>query len=56
MERIPLILFGEAFWRGIINFGALAEFGTIAPEDLDLISFVETADQAWKIITDFYER
>jgi uncharacterized protein (TIGR00730 family) len=56
MERIPLILFSEAFWRGIINFDALAEFGTIAPEDLDLISFVETADQAWKIITDFYER
>jgi uncharacterized protein (TIGR00730 family) len=55
MERIPLILFSEAFWRGIINFGALAEFGTIAPEDLNLISFVETAEEAWKIISDFYE-
>ncbi|MGK6316159.1 LOG family protein [Neorhizobium sp. DT-125] len=55
MERIPLILFGEKFWRGIINFGALAEFGTIAPDDLNLISFVETAEQAWKIISDFYE-
>jgi len=54
MERIPLILFGEAFWRGIINFDKLAEFGTIAPSDLDLISFVETADQAWKIMMDFY--
>jgi uncharacterized protein (TIGR00730 family) len=54
MERIPLILFGEEFWRGIINFDKLAEFGTIAPSDVELISFVETADEAWKIITDFY--
>jgi uncharacterized protein (TIGR00730 family) len=54
MERIPLILFSEKFWRGIVNFEALADFGTISPKDLELISFVETADQAWKIIADFY--
>jgi uncharacterized protein (TIGR00730 family) len=55
MERMPLILFSESFWRGIINFGALAEFGTIAPDDLNLINFVETAEEAWKIISDFYD-
>ena len=55
MERLPLILFREAFWRKIINFDALAEFGTIAPDDVNLISFVDTAEQAWKIVTDFYE-
>ncbi len=54
MERIPLILFGEEFWRSIINFDKLAEFGTIAPSDVELISFVDTAEAAWKIITDFY--
>jgi uncharacterized protein (TIGR00730 family) len=56
MERIPLILFAEKFWRSIINFEALADFGTIAPEDIDLINFVETADEAWKVIQDFYEK
>ncbi|GEO83608.1 MULTISPECIES: LOG family protein [Alphaproteobacteria] len=55
MAPIPLILFGEAFWRRIIDFEALAEFGTIAPEDVQLLHFVETADQAWKIIADHYE-
>jgi len=55
MERLPLILFGEAFWRSIVNFDALAEFGTIAPDDVKLISFVDTAEAAWKIIQDFYE-
>ncbi|MDI7862189.1 LOG family protein [Rhizobiaceae bacterium n13] len=56
MERIPLILFGEKFWRKIIDFQALADFGTIAPDDVDLISFVETADEAWEIISDYYEQ
>jgi predicted Rossmann-fold nucleotide-binding protein len=55
MERIPLLLFGSKFWHSIINFEALAEFGTIAPEDVNLISFVDTADEAWKIVQDFYE-
>ncbi|MNU10058.1 hypothetical protein D3C72_2569960 [compost metagenome] len=55
MAPIPLILFGEAFWRRIVNFEALAEFGTIAPDDLKLLNFVETADAAWKIIADHYE-
>jgi uncharacterized protein (TIGR00730 family) len=55
MAPIPLILFGEAFWRSIINFEALADFGTIAPDDMDLLHFAETAEDAWKVIADFYE-
>ncbi|MCL6705697.1 LOG family protein [Pseudomonas sp. R2.Fl] len=54
MSRIPLILFGEEFWRKIVNFDALAEFGTIAPEDVALLNFAETADEAWKVIADHY--
>ena len=54
MERIPFLLFGSAFWHGIVNFEGLAEFGTIAPGDLDLISFVETADEAWEVIASHY--
>lgn len=55
MERVPLILFAPEFWNRIIDFEALANFGTIAPGDMDLINFVETADQAWKVIADFYD-
>ncbi|OLP59338.1 lysine decarboxylase [Xaviernesmea oryzae] len=56
MALVPLILFGESFWRSIIDFDALAEFGTIAPGDVDLIHFVDTAEAAWKIIADFYAK
>jgi uncharacterized protein (TIGR00730 family) len=55
MARVPLILFGESFWKKVINFDALAEFGTIAPDDVKLVSFVETAAEACNIITTFYK-
>jgi uncharacterized protein (TIGR00730 family) len=56
MAKVPLILFGEQFWRRVVDFDALAEFGTIAPEDVELISFVNTADEACAIIKRFYEK
>lgn len=54
MARIPLLLFGGAFWRNVINFEALAEAGTIAPEDIDLFTVVETADEGWEVVRRFY--
>ena len=54
MERVPFLLFGEAFWRRVIDFEALAEEGTISPGDLDLFHFVDTADDAWRHIADHY--
>jgi uncharacterized protein (TIGR00730 family) len=30
MRRLPIVLFGEDFWRRIVNWEALAEAGTIA--------------------------
>ncbi|MCM2561776.1 TIGR00730 family Rossman fold protein [Lutimaribacter sp. EGI FJ00015] len=50
MRRVPFLLFGRSFWEKIINWDALAEAGTISPEDLDLFRYVETADEALEII------
>lgn len=46
MDPVPFLLFGKEFWDEIINWDALCRAGTIAPEDLDLFQFVETADEA----------
>jgi uncharacterized protein (TIGR00730 family) len=54
MARIPLLLFGVEFWRRVINLEALAEFGTISPEDVSLMQSVDTAQEAFKVIQDFY--
>lgn len=50
MERVPILLFGEAFWRRIVNWEALRDSGTIGAKDLDLFRFVETAGAAWTMI------
>ena len=50
MARIPMLLFGEEFWRRIVNWEALAEAGTIAADDLELFRFVETAEEAVALI------
>ncbi len=46
MAPIPFLLFGRAFWERMINWDALAEAGVIAPDDLKLFQFVETAEEA----------
>ena len=46
MARVPFLLFGKAFWDGIINWDVLADAGTISADDLDLFKFVETAEEA----------
>lgn len=50
MEPVPFLLFGEKFWRSIINWEALADAGTISDEDLSLFKFVETAEDAISIM------
>jgi uncharacterized protein (TIGR00730 family) len=50
MSRIPVLLFGEDFWRSIINWDVLADAGTISPQDIELFKFVETAQQAMEIL------
>ena len=52
VQRIPVLLFGQAFWERVINFNALVEEGTISAEDLDLFVYVETAEEAWELISE----
>ena len=55
MKPIPILLFGAEFWNKVINFEALAEEGVINHEDLNLFHWVETAEDAWAKIAEFYE-
>jgi uncharacterized protein (TIGR00730 family) len=44
----PVVLFGEAYWRRIVNFDALADEGMVSADDLRLFEFAETAEQGWE--------
>src|SRR5262245_39982946 len=40
------LLYGESYWREIVNFPALARHGMIAEEDLRLFDFADTPPAA----------
>jgi hypothetical protein len=54
MQPIPIVLFGRDYWQRLVNWELFVEEGTISPEDLDLISYAETADECWRVIESFY--
>ena len=54
LQEIPIIIFGREYWQEVIDFQHLADEGTIDDEDLELISYAETAEEAWEIIRQFH--
>jgi len=50
-KHLPLVLYGSEYWKRIINFDALVEFGTIDAEDLDLFHFCDSVDEAFDYLT-----
>jgi hypothetical protein len=53
-NRVPVLLFGAEFWHRLLNLEVLVEEGAIAAEDLQLLRFVETAEEAWEEIAAYY--
>jgi hypothetical protein len=47
---IPVILYGSAYWKEIINFDALVRYGMISPEDLKLFEFADTPQSALAVL------
>jgi len=54
VKRLPIVLMGQSFWQGVVNFERFVEEGVIAPEDTGLFHFAETAQEAWDYIRDFW--
>ena len=53
-KPVPIILYGSEFWHSLINFNMLADLGTISEQDLDLLRFVDSPQEAWGAISEFY--
>ena len=46
VAKFPIILFGSDFWKPLINFKQLLDWGLINPEDLDLFKLFDDVDEA----------
>jgi len=45
--KAPILLFGESYWRELINFDLLVREGMVLAENLNLFAFADTAEDAW---------
>lgn len=54
IKPLPVLLFGKEFWQQAVNFDFLVAEGVIALKDKDIFRYVETAEEAWQYIVDFY--
>ena len=49
-RSIPVLLYGSAFWREVVDFEALVRHGTIERGDLQLFEFVDEPRAAFELL------
>lgn len=55
VQPVPVVLFGRDYWKRLLNLEFLVEVGTIDAADLSLYRVVDTVDEAWAVISNFYK-
>ena len=50
-KTLPIVLYGSAFWRDILNLDAFADWGVINRTDLDLFHVCDTVEDAVAWVT-----
>ena len=46
-KPLPIVLFGDRYWKEVVNFDALVRYGTISPGDVDLVFRTDSIDDAY---------
>lgn len=46
-EKIPVVLYNSKFWKQVVNFNYLAEYGLISEDDLKLFHFSDSPEDAF---------
>ena len=52
---IPIIMVGKEYWNRVIDLEFLKEEDVIAPDDLDMVSYVDNAKEAWTAIIKWHK-
>jgi uncharacterized protein (TIGR00730 family) len=47
---VPVLLYGTAYWREVVDFEALVRHGTISPEDVRLFQYVDDPPAALAVL------
>jgi len=55
-KPLKVLLYGENYWKEVLNFHAFAEKGMINQSDLKLFDFASTVDEAFQKITSHFKK
>ena len=55
-KAMPVVLYGGEFWRTVVNFDALVDWGVISPGDLNRFRIFDQVDEAFDWIRDELSR
>jgi uncharacterized protein (TIGR00730 family) len=48
---VPTVLFGSSYWKKVINFEAMVEYGTISESDTDFFIYSDSIEETFNYIT-----
>jgi uncharacterized protein (TIGR00730 family) len=49
-KQMPVVIYGSAYWKEILNLEAMEKWGMISQEDLKLFRFCDTVDEAFEYL------
>lgn len=55
-KKMLLVVYDDHYWKNMINFDGLIENGVIGKEDMNYLSFCNNVDQAFDLITKYFEK
>ncbi|GET87187.1 hypothetical protein, conserved [Leishmania tarentolae] len=56
IPALPVVLLGKEFWKTVVNWQALADYGVISQEETESLLFTDSAEEAVEHIRNFYRR
>ena len=51
-KKILVVIYGGEYWNRVINFQAMADSGTISPQDLELFKMVDSPEEGFEYLRD----
>jgi hypothetical protein len=55
-KKLAVILYGREFWNSVLNFDQLVLRGMIKQEDLNLVHFMDTPEEAFRYLKSFLSK
>ncbi|MGD9347987.1 MAG: TIGR00730 family Rossman fold protein [Candidatus Aminicenantes bacterium] len=49
-KHLPICLYGEKYWRNVINFKTLVEHGAIAPKELEIFHYCSDPEETFNLL------